>query len=232
MQEILISTKELTGKAYINYENDTETLDPMRGMFIPWKMIYYGVAKLYSLILTDNIYLLHLMETQKDRFYVSYESIAKDSSAFDSEFRKLWPDGLIHSNKSIDANNSVKDELQSILYNTSSSAKKKIVKRLIKVLDTDSLESKISFALNQYKQEINDVLNYPAKITIPEVALFCSAVRNDVDHGNRETYNLVEKEAYSFNVLRALIYCIQLSRIGIKKEDIKVIINKLFIKRV
>lgn len=192
-----------------------------------WDVLYKHAGELYNLIFDNKIHILNNLENLKQRMSVSFESISKDSAAFESEFDSLFPDGCPCSESRRNLETEIMKELTP-LYENSTGKKRKIYKGLIKHVHQETLSNKIKYAFETYKDCISTIKTR-LKIDYTNEALgeYCSQIRNDVDHGNRIT-GITEEQANSFILLRCLIYAMQLKKANFSSEDISNLIDSLY----
>lgn len=156
------------------------------------------------------------------------ESISKDAAAFESEFDNLYPNGIPYSEERKNIEDEIVSEITPLM-EKSVSRKKKIYKGFIKHVHMESLRDKMEYALVEYSGCIKTIKNRFAKdMSYKEIAEVCSNARNDIDHGNKLN-GLDQKVVQGYIIIRGLIYAIQLSRFGMKQDEINSSINNLFL---
>lgn len=195
---------------------------------LPWRFIYKASGNIISSIYRDEIHLLNLPEEKISRLWVGLESISKDATAFESEFDNLYPNGIPYSEERKNIEDEIVSEI-TLLMEKSVSRKKKIYKGFIKHVHMESLRDKMEYALVEYSGCIKTIKNRFAKdMSYKEIAEVCSNARNDIDHGNKLN-GLDQKVVQEYIIIRGLIYAIQLSRFGMKQDEINSSINDLFL---
>jgi len=212
-----------TGSLFINRQVDKETkevLHPRDDLSINWRIICPYFVNLFVLIHSEKINLKNLQDSRILRYWVNDTSIAKDSSAFEAEFRFVFgSDDIPYHPETKALEDEVVGELEPLIA-ASSGKKKKIYKGFKSHVHMCSLNDKIEYCLHQYSDALKNVLKqYAGGHSFEEIAETCSGVRNIVDHGKKRGITPM-REAEAFVILRSLIYAMQLRRIGMKDEEI------------
>lgn len=232
IDEITFRNRTLTGTMVLNIKSyDLErkvSLHPRDELAIPWTIIYPVFASLFKNILKDSIFISHLPEKRIDRYYVDDSSIAKDSSAFEAEFRYLFGSDALESDEET---KSIEDEIEKEItdkINRNSGKRKKIYKNLKKHIHDQSLSNKIEYCLEKYKAPLSSFWQkHLSSYSTTDVAETCGGIRNAVNHGRKkDDENMPVADA--FFALRALIYVMQLTRLGLDEELIKHAIEHLY----
>lgn len=162
------------------------------------------------------------------RLYVGTVSISKDSAAFESEFDSVFTEGVPHGEKSREIEDEIIQKI-TMLKEQSTGKKKKIYGRLIKHVHAESLCDKMMYALKQYSGCVDKIKQrFAPKLTNEYIAEVCSGIRNDVDHGNKIS-EISQDSVSGFIVIRALVYAIQLRKVGMDDESINICTNNLFL---
>ena len=196
---------------------------------IPWAVFYKHAIDVLRLIVNDDWYLDNLPQNYDERLWVSDIVISKEAAAFEHEFSKSYPDGLpIHSEKRIQAENDVEAQIRP-LFDSSSGKKREIYKGFLSHIRNDALGDKIEYCFDQNQNRIIWLKSKIAKdLNAEQLANICVSIRNDIDHGDKMlTINTDVARAYS--MLRALVYAMQLNRIGFDDSDIDLAITNLYL---
>ena len=230
-EEINILTRNIKGSLHFCIGNikkeKTDKYDIYRDA-LPWCLIYKASGNIISSIYRDEIHLLNLPSEKMLRLWVGLESISKDAAAFESEFDNLHPNGIPYSEERKNIEDEIVSEITPLM-EKSASRKKKIYRGFIKHVHMESLRDKMEYALGEYSGCIETIKNRFAKdMSYKEIAEVCSNARNDIDHGNKLN-GLDQKVVRGYIVIRGLIYAIQLSRFGMKQDEINSSINNLFL---
>lgn len=217
----------IASNCYINYEKEEEKANEIYSSFIYWNSIYLVAGKLLKEIIDGNMLLNNIPEKRINRIMVNDATISKDAAEFEYEFGKTYPNGIPHSEKSVETENIVKSKLEK-LRDCSSGDEKKYYKQFIKHIKQESLKGKILFSFNensrmldQFKQRLGPNMSFD------EIADECAGIRNTVDHG-KDDKKITSDTAACYVLLRMLIYAMQLKRIGLEENDIINAIRSLF----
>ena len=153
------------------------------------------------------------------------------TAAFEWEFRKLYPGGVKHSKKTIDAENHVIEQLTE-LKDQATGKERNIYKQLIRTVRNDSLQSEISQVGKDFADIITDFgkrlyhmngeeLNYN------DMGLRLSMQRNDFAHGNLGK-DFIGLAFLDLVFMERIIYAMQLKYYGVDDINIRKAINELF----
>ena len=206
---------------------DNEDLNSIYRDSFSWNILSKNAGNLFKLIFNNDIYLLNNHENRNSRLTITFESISKDAAAFESEFDSLYPSGVPYSNERAAIEAEIIDEITPFM-EQSSGKKRKIYKSLIKNIHLQSLGDKIKFCLDKYSNSFKSTRkNFKIKLNNEEIGENCRSIRNDVDHGN-EVEEISEEAAFSYIVLRCLIYAMQLKKAKFTNKDINILINCLY----
>ena len=202
---------------------------PRDELMIPWRVIHPGFANLLVLLLKDEIFISHLQEKKIERYFVNDTTIARDCSAFEAEFRYTFGTDTFESDeKTKEIENEVEAELSERIEN-STGKKKKIYKGFKKHVHQQSLTDKIYHCLEMYKKPLESLLkSYVSEYELIDIAETCGGIRNVVDHGKKKRTENPVPEPEAFFTLRALIYTMQLKRIGLDDDSTKTAIEYLY----
>lgn len=230
-EEIIVLTGNVKGSLHFCIRNikreKADKYDIYRDT-LPWRFIYKASGNIISSIYRDEIHLLNLPGEKILRLWVGLESISKDAAAFESEFDNLYPNGIPYSEERKNIEDEIVSEITPLM-EKSISRKKKIYKGFIKHVHMETLRDKMEYALGKYSGCIETIKNRFAKdMSYKEIAEVCSNARNDIDHGNKLN-GLDQKVVQGYIIIRGLIYAIQLSRFGMKQDEINSSINDLFL---
>ena len=99
-------------------------------------------GEILSDIAADRIYLRHLPDTYQSGRHIDAARFVMITAAFEWEFHRSYPDGVKKDSTTIDAENSVYEEIQRLINNTRGKIRKiyKFLKRLVR---SNSLQSEI-----------------------------------------------------------------------------------------
>lgn len=202
--------------------------------------------KLYKFIIDDDFLVQYYPLNRKENNNVNNDKFVQVSSAFESEFRKLFPNfksNISDEYKIIKAGilNHISNKKKRINKQVTDSNKKQLSKELkycdyfYKIISgiDGTLEEKIKYSFNRYNRILekkkNTLLkNYnieKAKNTV--LAKVFSNRRNKISHGEL-TRDFNDLEIISYILLRICIYCITLERCNFTYNEIDIMVNKIF----
>lgn len=231
LESIGISMGACTSSLYIwkpkETKDQTEDVNSKFTDSISWNLIYEHIPKLFDLISSDNIYLLHLKDSLRERLSVNVYNAGLDAAAFEFEFNKLYPNGIKHKEKRVAAENEVEKEIN-VLQGNSSGEKRSIYNKLKARIKSESLCDMMQMSFEDNKDCLTKLkIKYANDFDYSNISKTCSTFRNDVDHGN-DYGDLNDYLVRCFIMLRGLIYAMQLRRIGVCPEQINLIVYNLF----
>lgn len=192
--------------------------------------------KIFKGIKEKDFLIGYYPDNKKDNSYVDNDKYTQVSSAFESEFRRLFPDFKSSINEDY---KKIKDSiLRHLSYKKRQKKSKKqnnyceYFENIIKSID-GTLEEKIIFVFDRYedilnlarKQFLNKYKIEKVKDTV--LAKSFSERRNKISHG-KLTEPFDDLEVISYMLLRMSVYCISFERFGYTKEEINIMVNKLF----
>lgn len=217
---------------------------------IKLKEIEEKFVKLYKIVTNKDYLTEYYPLSKKDDYYIDNQKFNNVSSAFESEFDKLFPN---FKSSTIEEYNEVKKMLLTSLCNkrkktnkliqeTDCEDKRKYLKNIIKksnyfskiiIKIEGTLEEKIiyslekySFILNKVRQNLMSYYNIK-KLKNGTLASKFSKRRNDISHGNY-TNSFLNTEIIAYELIRICIYSLTLERCGFSNDRIKIIIADLF----
>lgn len=205
--------EEYVSKHYINYEF-IKTIDD----------------KILQAIIDEKLFIRHIPENEIKRNEITPQSFVIVSSAFEWEFRQLFPDGVKHKTSKTDAIEVIKHDLLQLSSNYDKT-KRKIMEKTIENIGKDNLESKLIFTNKELKEVSEIFLKYLCKLndikSENEIFTNLQKLRNDFAHGNMEID--IDSDGFvGIIYLERLIYIMQLKRFGLDDNNIKKAVNNLF----
>lgn len=218
------------GSLHINYKR--KEIEPIELNsrtdygFIPWPSIYSHIPQLMALINNSDIYLDHLPEQRIDRFIVNYYSLTMDAAAFEYEFKERFPE-YETTKKTDEKYITLKKKLEEIEL---TKACRELLDDLVgRYFDQPALLERAEYAITQYVDLLQPFFK---KISLErfdchKIARTFKESRNNVGHGSTNL-RITSDIARSSLVIRAVIICMQLERIGMEQELISKVIRMLF----
>lgn len=202
-----------------------------KGRYIRQQYLQGTVGKLLQAIADNTIYMRHLPKTYEDGRHIDAAKFVMITAAFEWEFRRIFPDGIIKKEKRIQAEETVEQMLSSLIEKNSGEVKN-ILKFLKKCIGNDPLSSKLTFVGN----ELGDVIDIFGKqlyrlnkeeLKYSEMGSRLATQRNDFAHGNLDKdFNGLALLDLIF--LERILYAMQLKFYGVENVNIKKAINDLF----
>lgn len=188
--------------------------------------------KILQAIIDNKLFIRNIPDNEIKRNQVTPQSFIMVSSAFEWEFNQLFPRGVEHKKKKVEAIKNIKEKLENI--SIEDITEKSIMNNIIKHVGQDNLESKIIFANNKLKELSNIFLeqlcNWNKIDNKNEIFTSLQKLRNDCAHGNMDID--VDSDGFvGIIYLERLVYIMQLKRFGLKDENIKKSVNDLFDSR-
>ena len=210
------------------FEENPEDMDGFHHDAIPWTILYKHAGELLTLIDQKQLHLAHIGADKKARNWMNLSTASVDGAAFEQSFEALYPQGFPHSEERLAAEKRVQGKIEPLEEKTIGK-EKDIYKGFLKHIRMEALSDKIEYALEQFDHCLDPVKQRVdlGDSTAEEIAQTCAGLRNHVDHGSTNE-TLTQKDADCFALLRALIYALQLKKVGYDEQDIKASICSLF----
>ena len=204
--------------------------DYLKKHYIDYNFISTIDNKILQAIIDENIFIRHIPENEEKRNQITPQSFVIVSSAFEWEFKQLFPNGVEHSENKINQITEIKDDLLTLSRNYE---KKKVdvIQKIIENLEKDNLESKLIYANKKLKVVSEIFLKYLCKLNSVsnknKIFTNLQKLRNDFAHGNMDID--IDSDGFlGIIYLERLVYIMQLKRLGLDDENIKKAVNKLF----
>ena len=153
------------------------------------------------------------------------------TAAFEWEFKRLFPDGIKKSDKSLEVEQTATEEIQRLIDGCSGDLKDKY-KFLRKLIKSSSLQSEIVHTGN----ELNDIISIfgerlyslnDTDLIYSEMGKRIADQRNNYAHGNLDI-DFIDKSLLDLIYLERTVYAMQLKYYGLGDKDIQNAINDLF----
>lgn len=186
--------------------------------------------KILQAIVDEKIFIRHIPENELKRNQITPQSFVIVSSAFEWEFKQLFPNGVEHKKTKINKMEEIKNDLLQLSVNYDKQ-KNKVIKKIVEDVGRDNLESKIIYT-NKKISNISEIfLQYLCNLNYiknkNKIFTNLQKLRNDFAHGNMDID--IDSDGFvGIIYLERLIYIMQLKRFGLDDENIKKAINKLF----
>ena len=212
-------------------EGEVEEEPLKKGCFIKQEYLCGKEGQIIADIANNRLYMRHWPESYECGKHINEARFVMITAAFEWEFKRLFPDGIKKSEKTIIAEDKAIDSLIN-LANDSKGKEKSIYKRLAGYVKSDSLQPKVShvgkeltniitlFGERLYKLN-GEVLNYN------DMGKRLAKQRNDFAHGNLDKdFNGLAFLDLIF--MERIIYAMQLKYYEVEDINIKKSINDLF----
>lgn len=155
------------------------------------------------------------------------------TAAFEWEFRRIFPDGVVKKDKKIEAEKQATQVLQELI-DDSTGELRSIYKYLQKNIGSNPLSGKIAFVgkslaetidmFGKYLYSLND-----EELKYSEMGERLSQQRNNFAHGNLDK-DFVGLSLLDLIFLEIVLYAMQLKYYGLEDINIKKAVNELFHK--
>lgn len=204
--------------------------DYLKKHYIDYNYINTIDDKILQAIIDENIFIRHIPENELKRNQITPQSFVIVSSAFEWEFKQLFPNGVEHNKTKMNQIADIKTDLLELSKNYEKQ-KGNIIQKMIENLGKDNLESKLIYTNKKLKEvsevflkhlcNLNDIANKNKIFTNLQ------KLRNDFAHGNMDID--IDSDGFvGIIYLERLVYIMQLKRFGLDGDNIKKAVNKLF----
>lgn len=202
--------------------------------------------ELYKNIIKEDFYIEHYPFNKSEASYINNSKYTQLSSAFESEFGKLFPDFKSNINEAYKlVKNELLNYIEKRMFSLSNDNEKtqaplarkeqKYYQYFYKVLENidGNLEEKIGYAFNKYtnvfekyRESLLKNYNIP-KVKNGTLAKSFANRRNGKMHG-MSIGKFTAEEIVSYELIKECVYCLTLERCGFSLEEIGKIVNKIF----
>lgn len=215
----------------IKQQGETEEEPLKGGRYIKQIHIAGKEGQILSDIADNKLYLRHLPESYFSGRHFDAARFIMIVTAFEWEFKRLYPDGISKSNTTINAENEIIEEIQNKI-NECKGKKKSIYKFLSKRVRNDSLQSKIVQVGKDYSGIIDVFGNQlfhlnSEKLIYSDMGQRLSDQRNRFAHGDLDK-DFVDLSLLDLMFLELIVYALQLKYYDIPDKEIQKSINELF----
>ena len=216
----------------IIYTHNIEDIDEdyLKKHYIDYNNIKTIDDKILQAIIDENIFVRHIPENELKRNQITPQSFVIVSSAFEWEFKQLFPNGVEHNKTKMNQIADIKTDLLELSKNYGKQ-KGKIIEKIIENLGKDNLESKLIYTNKKLKKVSEVFLKHLCNLndiaTKNKIFTNLQKLRNDFAHGNMDID--VDSDGFvGIIYLERLVYIMQLKRFGLDDDNIKKAVNKLF----
>lgn len=215
----------------LGQDGGTESDALKKGRYIKQVHISGHEGEILTDIAEDNLYLRHLPETYQSGRHINAARFVMITAAFEWEFHRLYPDGVIKSAATIEAEEAASECMQKHIDETSGK-QKKIYRFLKKFVKSDSLQSEIiqmgkdfsgiigAFGARLY--QLNE-----QELKYAEMGQRLADQRNHFAHGDLDK-DFIGLSLLDLIYLEYVVYAMQLKHYGVQDVEIQKSINELF----
>ncbi len=218
---------------FMNEREDIEGDKIIQERNITYDAIRGKMGSILQDIENERLYLRHIPDSYKDSLKVDYSKFIMITAAIEWIFKNLYPEGLRHSDKTLKAQESVKEELDKKIIESSGEIKKQY-KFLQKLIGSDSLSQKIVQIGNDYEsllgtvgQYLYSINNRKEEFDYTKIGLRIQSQRNNFAHGNLDK-EFDEIASLDLIFLEKVVYLLQLSSYDLDNNIIVEQVKRLF----
>lgn len=200
---------------------------------ITYEAIKGKLGKILQDIENERLYLRHIPDSHKDSLKIDYSKFIMITAAVEWMFKNLYPAGLRHSDKTLKAQEKVRQELENKVTESTGEIKKQY-KFLQKLVGSDSLSQKIvqigedyDALLSEIGRYLYNLNNLKEEFDYTKIGSRIQNQRNNFAHGNLDK-EFEETAALDVIFLEKVIYLLQLSSYGLDDDTILKQVKRLF----
>lgn len=203
------------GRTYIPDELDKPSVSFVRASNIG---TYFG--EIVSAFSNSFFKGAELSQSRDDAGMITYPKVIELTSAFEREFRELFPEGVKHKAKtqrdSELAKNAICEAAEGLASNP-----KRILLKLSERVSEDNLESRIRHACKSLSDEVAEAVfrSTGANRKYTQLGKKITELRNDIAHGNEPRHEL-KSIANEYRLLVNLVFAMRLIRLKIPNQDV------------
>ena len=212
-----------------NEKTELETL--LKGRYITQAYIVGHEGEILTDIANNDLYLRHIPDTFHSGRHIDASRFVMITAAFEWEFHRLYPDGVVKSEDTIQAEECVAEWIQNAI-DSSVGKQKKIYKFLKRLVKSDSLESEIiqmskdfSGIIGPFGERLYNMNGF--ELNYPEMGQRLSSQRNHFAHGDLDK-DFIGASLLDLVFMEYVIYALQLKYYGVSEKNIQRSINELF----
>lgn len=218
----------------VDSDEESEEKPLQKGRYIKQVRIAGKEGEILSDIASDSIYLRHLPETFESGHHINAARFVMITAAFEWEFNRLYPEGVKREEKRIIAESAVSEEIQKAIEDNTG-IKKNIYKFLLRLVKSDSLQSKIIQAGKDLSGIIDVFGNHLYRLNGQELKYSemggrLASQRNDFAHGNLDK-DFIGLSLLDLIFLEMVVYAMQLKCYNVDDNKIQKAVNDLFQQR-
>ena len=203
----------------------------LENRFISYEYIKKYESNILQSIVDESLYMRHIPMTYKEGRIENEATFIMTTAAFEWEFKKLFKNGIPHSQKTIEAKENSTNEIENLIKN-SQGKEKKIYKNLLKFISLEGFAENLEYTCNSLNEIIypfgkklyelnNEELDYK------KMGERLSQQRNHFAHGDLDK-EFIGLALLDLIFLKEIVYAMQMKRFEIPNENIKRSLNELF----
>ena len=203
----------------------------LENRFISYEYIKKYESNILQSIVDESLYMRHIPMTYKEGRIENEATFIMTTAAFEWEFKKLFKNGIPHSQKTIEAKENSTNEIENLIKN-SKGKEKKIYKNLLKFISLEGFAENLEYTCNSLNEIIypfgkklyelnNEELDYK------KMGERLSQQRNHFAHGDLDK-EFIGLALLDLIFLKEIVYAMQMKRFEIPNENIKRSLNELF----
>lgn len=200
---------------------------------ITYEAIRGKLGKILQDIENEKLYLRHIPDSHKDSLKIDYSKFIMITAAVEWMFKNLYPEGLRHSDKTLKAQEKVREELENKVIESTGEIKKQY-KFLQKLVGSDSLSQKIvqigedyDALLSEIGRYLYNINNLKEEFDYTKIGSRIQNQRNNFAYGNLDK-EFEETAALDVIFLEKVIYLLQLSSYGLDDDTMLKQVKRLF----
>lgn len=202
-----------------------------QGRFIKQKYIVGAEGKILSDIASNKLYLRHLPESFRLGRQIDASRFIMITAAFEWEFKRSYPDGVMKKESEINAESKVEKEIERLINSSTGKIKNKY-KFLKSQIRVDALKIRIQQMGKDFDDIIGDFGRHiyslnGKELKYSEMGERLSSQRNSFAHGNLEK-EFNEIALLDLIFMEIVIYAMQLKFHGVENTNIQKAVNDLF----
>lgn len=202
-----------------------------KGRYIKLAYLSGTEGRIMNDIASGTLYTRHIPDTHVSGCRINAARFVMITAAFEWEFKRLYPNGITKSEKTIAVETEATAELQKLVDNSTGDLKDKY-KFLRKLITSNSLQSEIIHVGNELGETIDPFgkrlysMN-DTELLYSEMGKRLADQRNNYAHGNLDI-DFIDKSLIDVVYTERIVYAMQLKFYGVEAKNIQNAINELF----
>lgn len=210
-------------------DEEPETLQ--KGRYIKLAYLSGAEGQIMSDIASRVLYTRHIPDTYVSGCRINAARFVMITAAFEWEFKRLYPQGITKSDKTLAVEATATEEIQKLIDNSTGDLKDKY-KLLRKLISSNSLQSEVVHVGN----ELSEIIDLFGKrlysmndtdLLYSEMGKRLADQQNNYAHGNLDI-DFIDKSLIDLVYTERIVYAMQLKHYGVETKNILNAINDLF----